>query len=221
MIVKFSPKSIFYTANTAHANFDKRECVVEQQPEESRPLLHWFALIAAGNCTNVPTPPNVAPLVVVHQPSIRSALLNTCIAPHNLCPCFGNCLHNWMVEHHHQLTWALGCRVGPCRADSGWCLDIHLLLIIFLSWYHPLCLSFRSLLFNFPCHRITSSCVKPQTMAVVSVRISFPHAPLLFLFSALSLITYQSPLSHTLQSRDNGPCPLASAGLPSARSDGC
>ena len=38
---------------TAHANFAK-ENVAEPQPEESRPLVHWSALIAAGNCTNVP-----------------------------------------------------------------------------------------------------------------------------------------------------------------------
>ena len=87
--------------------------------------------------------------------------------------------------NQHQLTWALGCRVGPSCAHSGCCLDIHL------------CLQIPSLtpLFNLLVTESHSPLqgVKPQTMAVVSAKFCFPHAPPLFVLSPLSLIKVPYP----------------------------
>ena len=38
--------------------------------------------------------------------------------------------HNCVLDHHHQLTWAQECRVGPCRAQPGCCLGLLPLLLL-------------------------------------------------------------------------------------------
>ena len=115
---------------------------------------------------------------------------------------FAHCCHHYFISDifdllDHQLTWAPGCQVGPFRSHSGWSLSLPLPPRFLHSPSFPP-------LFNLPCHRIPTL-AQTSTMAVVSARICFPHAPPLFLLPPLSLI--KVPCLQTLQSRDNGLCP--------------
>ena len=127
-----------------------------------------------------------------------AVLPNTCTAPLNpTSGCFAHCCHRYFTSI--SINWP-----GPWRAGSAHPVLTQVAALIST----PL---FRSLLFLlFSISLVTESHspwqgVKPQTMVVVSVGICFPHAPPLFLLSPLSLI--KRPLSHSIQSWDNGPCP--------------
>lgn len=103
---------------------------------------------------------------------------------------FAHCCHHYFISDifdllDHQLTWAPGCQVGPFRSHSGWSLSLPLPPRFLQSPSFPP-------LFNLPCHRIPPL-AQTSTMAVVSARICFPHAPPLFLLPPLSLIKVPSP----------------------------